>query len=133
MNLLQLFLWIHYLFMTKLFLQVQLHNCAYKSVDKKVIDYPGDNQALMNNLDPAKSNNSKECMVHHYWFFSHGFKDLDYVCNGCNDLLMLCVNISNIAIIAVKGVGYCCVIYDNSKSDTINLSENSVLNDCSYK
>ena len=133
MNLLQLFLWIHYLFMTKLFLQVQLHNCAYKSVGKKVIDYPGDNQALMNNLDPAKSNNSKECMVHHYWFFSHGFKDLDYVCNGCNDLLMLCVNISNIAIIAVKGVGYCCVIYDNSKSDTINLSENSVLNDCSYK
>ena len=77
MNLLQLFLWIHYLFMTKLFLQVQLHNCAYKSVDKKVIDYPGDNQALMNNLDPAKGNNSKECMVHHYWFFSHGFKDLD--------------------------------------------------------
>ena len=120
------------MFLTKLLLQVQLHKCAYKSVGKQIIDYPGDNQALMNELDPTKSNNSKECMVYQYWFFSHGFKYLDYVCNGRNDLLMLCMNISNIAIIAVKGVDYCCAIYDNSKSDTINLSENFVLNDCSY-
>lgn len=32
------------------------------------------------------------------------FKYLDYVCNGCNDLLILRVNISNIGIIAVKGL-----------------------------
>ena len=37
------------------------------------------------------------------------FKYLDYVCNGCNDLLILRVNISNIGIIAVKGVDYCCI------------------------
>ena len=71
------------------FLQVHLNNCAYKIVDKQIIDYPGDNQELMNELDPAKSNHSKECMVYYYWFFNHGFKYLDYVCNGCNDLLMM--------------------------------------------
>ena len=60
------------------------------------------------------------------------FKYLDYVCNGCNDLLILRVNISNIGIIAVKGADYCCVIYHNSKSETINLLENSVLIDSSY-
>ena len=60
------------------------------------------------------------------------FKYLDYVCNGCNDLLIPRVNISNIGIIAVKGVDYCCIIYHNNKPDTINLLENSVLNDCSY-
>ena len=60
------------------------------------------------------------------------FKYLNYVCNGCNDLLILRVNISNIGIISVEGVDYCCIIYYNSKSDTINLLENSVLNDCIY-
>ena len=34
----------------------------------------------------------------------------DYVCNEFHDLLMQCVNISNIAIIIVKGAEYCCAI-----------------------
>ena len=25
-------------------------------------------------IDPTKSNNSKECIICHYWFFDHGFK-----------------------------------------------------------
>ena len=25
-------------------------------------------------IDPAKNNNSKECLVCHYWFFSHEFE-----------------------------------------------------------
>ena len=68
-------------------------------------------------IDLAKSNNSKECMICHYWFFNHGFKFLDYLCNGCHDLTMSRVNISNIAIITIKNVDYCCIIHNISKSE----------------
>ena len=35
--------------------------------------------------DLAKRNNSKECMICHYWFFNHGFEFQDSVCNGRHD------------------------------------------------
>ena len=47
-------------------------------------------------IDLAKSKNSKECMICHYWFLNHGFEFQDYVCNFCHDLTMLYVNISNV-------------------------------------
>ena len=34
-------------------------------------------------IDLSKSNKSKECLICHYWFFNHGFKFQDCVCNGC--------------------------------------------------
>ena len=52
-------------------------------------------------IDLTKSNESKERMICHYWCFDHGFKFQDHVCNDCRDL-MLCLNISDIAIITVK-------------------------------
>ena len=55
-------------------------------------------------IDLAKSNNSKECVICHYFFSNHGFKFQDSVCNGCHDLTMLRMNISDIAIITVKNV-----------------------------
>ena len=61
-------------------------------------------------IDLGKSNCSKECMVYHYWFFNHGFKYQDSVCNGCHDLLMQCFSISDITIITVNGADYCCII-----------------------
>ena len=45
-------------------------------------------------------------MVCHFWFFNHRFKIQDFICNGCNDLATLCVNISDIAIINVEGADY---------------------------
>ena len=70
-------------------------------------------------IDPTKSNRSKECMICHYWFFNHGFRFQDSVCNGCHDLTVLHLNISNIAItdITVKKVNYCCVIHNIRKSE----------------
>ena len=59
-------------------------------------------------IDLAKSRKSKECMICRYWFFDHGFKFQDYVCNVCHDLTMLCLNISDITISNVKNVDYCC-------------------------
>ena len=72
-------------------------------------------------LDLAKSNNNKECMICHYYFLNHGFELQDYVCNGCHDLTILCLNIRDVAIITDKNVDYRCIIHDNSKSEAINL------------
>ena len=52
--------------------------------------------------DLAKSNNSKECMICHYWLFNDGFKSQGYACNSCHDLTMVSVNISDSTIITVK-------------------------------
>ena len=45
---------------------------------------------------------------------------------------MLNVNISKIAIITVKNVDYRSIIKNLSKSEAINLLENSVLENCGY-
>ena len=72
-------------------------------------------------IDLAKQNSSKKCMICRYCFFNHGFKSQDYVCNGCHDLTVLSVNISDIATITIKNVDYCCFIHNISKSEVINL------------
>ena len=65
-------------------------------------------------------------------FFNHGFKLQDSACNGCHDLTMLSVNISDIAITNVKTIYYRCIIHSISKSQAINLLKESVLEDCGY-
>ena len=87
---------------------------------------------LSEGIDHAKGNNHKECIICHYWFFNHRFKYQNFICNGCHDLTMLCLNISDTAIIIVKGVDCCCIIHDISRFEAIYLLENSVLNDCGY-
>ena len=71
-------------------------------------------------------------MVCHYWFFNHWFKFQHSVCNGCHDLTMFCLNISDIANIAAKGVDYHCIIHDIRKSKAIHLLENYVLDYWGY-
>ena len=53
-------------------------------------------------IDQTKSNRSKECMICHYCFFNNGFKFQYFLCNGCNDLTILCLNIKDITNISVK-------------------------------
>ena len=43
---------------------------------------------LSEGIDSAKSSDSKECMVCHYWIFNQGFNYPDPVCNGCHDFLI---------------------------------------------
>ena len=45
---------------------------------------------------------------------------------------MLSVNRRDIAIVTVQNVDYCCIIHNISKSETINLLKNSVLEDNGY-
>ena len=45
---------------------------------------------------------------------------------------MLSSNISDIAIITIKNVEYCCIIHNISKFEAISLLKNYVLEDCCY-
>ena len=94
----------------KIFLKIGYHKMLYY-----------DRMDISEGIDLAKSNNSKECTICHHWFFNHGFNFQDYVCNGCHDLAMLSVNISDITIITVKNVYYRCIIHNISRSEAINL------------
>ena len=68
---------------------------------------------------------SKECGICHYWYFlDKGFKFQPNVYNGCCNVLMMSMNLSNIAILNMQGVDYCCIIDGISKSETINLMQN---------
>ena len=63
--------------------------------------------------------------------FMHGFEFQNYVCNGCHDLAILCLNISDITIITVKNVDYLCIIH-NSISEAISLLKGTVLKNDTY-
>ena len=57
--------------------------------------------------DVNKTSESKECVICHYWcFLNKGFKFRPNVCNGCHDLLMMSMNLSNIAIVNIKSAEY---------------------------
>ena len=71
-------------------------------------------------------------MICRYWFFNHGLKFQDFVCNGCHNLTMLIVNISDIAIITIKNVDYRCIIHNINKSEAINLLKKYVLENREY-
>ena len=89
-------------------------SCAYKIVNTKMGDYLDDN------------------FLSHYWHFNHGFKFENFVFNGFHDLKMLCLNISNTAVITVKNVDYRCIIHDVSKSEATHLFINSAFRDRGY-
>ena len=66
-------------------------------------------------------------MICHHWFFKYGFKYQDSAFDGCHDLTILPLNISNVTILTVKYVDYRCIIHNISKSAAINLLKTSVL------
>ena len=82
---------------------------------------------IIEGIDLAKSNDSKKCMIGHYSFFNQGFEFQDSACNGCHDLSMLIVSISDIAVITIKNVDYNCIVHNISKSEVIDLLENFVI------
>ena len=63
-----------------------------------------------------KSDKLKECMICQYWYLNDiGYKTL--VVYDLNDFMIL----------SIKGVDYRCYVFNMSKSDAINLLNNSVL------
>ena len=55
-------------------------------------------------IDVNKTNASKECHICHYWYFlNYSFKFQSNICNRCHDLLIMSMNLSDIAILNIKG------------------------------
>ena len=70
---------------------------------------------------------SKECIICHFRnSLDKGFCFQPNVCNGCHDVLMMSMNLNDIAILNIFNVSYCCIINGTSKSEAINLLENAI-------
>ena len=52
---------------------------------------------LSEGIDVNKTSESNECNICHYWYFLEtGFKFQPNVCNGCHDLLIMSVTLSDV-------------------------------------
>ena len=75
-----------------------------------------------------KTSKSKGCDICHYrYFLNKCFKFQPNVCNRCHDLLMMSMNLSDIAVLIIKSSDYCWIIDRINKSETINLMQNTFL------
>ena len=78
--------------------------------------------------DVNMTSKSKECDICQYWYFlSKGFKFQPNVCNRCHDLLMMSMNLSDIAILRINSVDYCCINSWIIKHEAISLMQNTNL------
>ena len=79
-------------------------------------------------IDVNKTSVSKECDICHYWYFLHySFKFEPNFCNRCHDLLIMSINVNDIAILKIKGSNYRCIISIIGKNETINSLQNADL------
>ena len=75
--------------------------------------------------DVDKTSSSKECDICHCCtFLDKQFNLQPHVCNGSNDLLMMYMNLNNIAIFNNKDSDYCCIISGISNGEAINSMQN---------
>ena len=73
-------------------------------------------------IDVNKVSESKECDIYHYWYFlDKRFKFQLYLCNECHDLLMMSINLNDIAILNIHDVDYCCIISGITKNKAVDL------------
>ena len=57
-----------------------------------------------------------------------GCKHEPDVCNGCHNISVIAFELENVAILKIKSLDYKCVIWNMSRSDAINMLNNSKLN-----
>ena len=76
-------------------------------------------------IDVNKTSVSKKCNICHYWYFlNYSFKFQPIVYNICYDLLMMFMNLNDIAIFNMKDSDYHCIISLISKNEVIILMQN---------
>ena len=61
------------------------------------------------------------------YFLNKGFTFQPNACSRYHDLLMMCMNLRNIAILNIKDSNYCCIISGISKTEAINIMKNTDL------
>ena len=76
-------------------------------------------------VDVNKTSESKDCHICHCWYFlDKGLIFQSYFCNGCHDLLMMSMNLRDIAILNTKSPDDYCIISGISKREAIKLMKN---------
>ena len=89
----------------------------------KMINF--DTIGVSEGIDANKTSTSKECDICHYWYFlNKRFKFQTNVCNRYHDLLMMSMNLSEIATLNIKGSDYPCIITGISKSEVLKFLKN---------
>ena len=87
-----------------------------------------DRIAVFEGINVNKTSGSKECDIWHYlYFLNYSFKFQPDFCNRCHDLLKMSMNLSDIAILNIKGSDYRCIISLISNNETENLMQNADL------
>ena len=72
--------------------------------------------------DINKASASEECDICHYgYFIGTWFKFQRYICNGCYNVLMISIDLSDIAILNVNDANYRSIINGIRKCDALNL------------
>ena len=85
-----------------------------------------DGIAISERTDVNKTSASKECDVSHYWYFlNYSCTFQPIVCDRYHDLLMMSINLSNIAILNIKDSVYGCIISLIGKKEAIKLLQNA--------
>ena len=75
-----------------------------------------------------KTSASKKYYVCHYWYFlNYIFKFQPNLCNRSHGLLMMSMNLSDIAVLNIKCSGYRCIINLISKNEATKLMQNADL------
>ena len=77
-------------------------------------------------IDVNKASELKGCDICHDWYFLKKkiIKFQRNVCNRWYGLLLISMNLRDIAIVNIKSVDYCCNIIRINKSEAINLTQN---------
>ena len=76
-------------------------------------------------INVNKTSASKECDICHSWYFlDKGFKLQPDICNGYHDVLKMSLKLTNITILNIRGLDYCCIINGIIKVDAVNIQQN---------
>ena len=88
-----------------------------------------DRIVVFEGINVNTTSGSKECDIWHYFYFlNYSFKFQANFCNRCHDLLKMSMNLSDIAILNIKGSDYRCIISLISNNETENVMQNADLN-----
>ena len=68
--------------------------------------------------------NQRSDICHCWYFLNKDFKFHPNVYNRSHDLLVMCMNLVNIAILSIKGSDCRCIISGISKSEAVKLLQN---------
>ena len=82
-------------------------------------------------IDVNKRSASKDCIISHYWYLlDEGSKFQPNICNvrnGCHYVLMMSINLNDIAVLNIFNADYRYIVNGISRSEAINLLQKVAL------